>query len=316
MERRSLLKWGGVAGAVAGAGWFTRSMLLPLWPSAQLDSPKVLATRLVESFDAETRARACVDYDHPLRQFHNRGLGAGGIDVDWSLLDAAQRSLVTDLLYSGLSRTGRERVPRQFLIRWPGVHVMRLLVCGDPRTDLWQVLLTGPHLNLRIGGKNREGVAFGGPQVVGDQRGNGSPGLPRNVYGDQLARATELFGRLSPVQREQATLSGSPIEERVEVQGAQGVFGGVRVAGLDPRSRQQVADLLDGALDVYPASDADYARSCIEHNGGVDAMSLAYFADSEVDGSGVLQELPRRGSRERVLLQGLHARARVPERGV
>jgi len=37
-------------------------------------------------------------------------------------------------------------------------------------------------MNLRLGGESREGVAFGGPIVYGDQHGDSRQGLPGNVY--------------------------------------------------------------------------------------------------------------------------------------
>ena len=38
---------------------------------------------------------------------------------------------------------------------------MNVLVCGDPTAPPYQVIFTGPHTNLRLGGRSREGVAFG-----------------------------------------------------------------------------------------------------------------------------------------------------------
>ena len=77
-------------------------------------------------------------------------------------------------------------------------------------------VLTGPHLNLRLGGRSREGAAFGGPLVYGDQRGNERPGLPGNVYRGQLEAAARIFERLEPDQREAALLPTSPIQTQIE----------------------------------------------------------------------------------------------------
>src|SRR5207245_1358687 len=93
-----------------------------------------------------------------------------------------QRQILTDVLYSGLSAEGRGRIPDEYFARWTGVNAMRVLICGDPTASPYQIILTGNHINLRLGGKSREGAAFGGPQVYGDQRGNERVGLPSNLY--------------------------------------------------------------------------------------------------------------------------------------
>src|SRR5207237_568554 len=104
-----------------------------------------------------------------------------------------QRRILTDLMYAGVSEAGWERIPQEDITRWMGVHSMRVLICGDPTSPPYQIILTGTHLNLRLGGKSLEGAAFGGPQVYGDQRGNEQPGLPGNVYRDQFVIAQRLL---------------------------------------------------------------------------------------------------------------------------
>ena len=97
---------------------------------------------------------------------------------------------------------------------------MKVLFCGDPAAPPYQVLLTGPHLNLRLGGESREGVAFGGPQVYGDQRGDSEPGLPGNLYADQLAAGQRLFTSMTAAQRERASCPPRPSRRRSSCAGA------------------------------------------------------------------------------------------------
>ncbi len=287
MQRRQALKWlGGSTLAVAG-GAAARHLWLPPSPSQALQSVEQLAVRLVDSMDAATRSLACVGYDHPLRQYHNRGVGGGGIAV--RKLDWEQRSLVTDLLYAGLSGGGRERLPNEFFLKWPGVQLLNVLICGEPRRPPYQVILTGPHLNLRLGGASREAVAFGGPQVYGDQRGNGQAGLPGNVYRQQLEIAQRLFAGLSLQQQKQARAASAPIQTQIELQGAAGSFQGISVATLAPDQRVEVRRLLDAILGTYAADDVAYAWRCLEHNGGIDSLFLAYYRDGEVGSGGYSQ---------------------------
>src|SRR5262252_7034284 len=192
MNRRAALKLGATLGLVAGAGVYGGYRFLPPSPSRKLEPVDVLARRLYIGLDADQPAETCVSYDNPLRQYHNRGVWGGGRSIVFGF-DREQRRILTDLLYAGLSVEGRERIPEEYFTKLPGVHSMRVLICGDPTAPPYQVILTGAHVNLRIGGKSREGAAFGGPQVYGDQRGNERQGLPGNVYRDQFVLAQQLL---------------------------------------------------------------------------------------------------------------------------
>ncbi len=275
LTRRRLLRWGVGLGATAGIGLAGRSLLLPPRPSTLLAPLPDLATRLFDALDVDEKAEACVDYDHPLRQYHNRGVDTGGI---WAFkVSRHARSILVDLVHAGLSPKGRQRVPSQFFLDWPGVHVTPLLICGDPRHPPYQVLVTGPHLNLRLGGRNREGVAFGGPQVYGDQRGNGKPGLPGNIYRYQLERAHEVFASLTPAERKASRRDKAPVQTDIALRGRDGLFDGIPVADLSARSRGLARGLAAAILENYADEDVAYAWDCIEHNGGVDALFLAEY---------------------------------------
>ena len=289
MNRRKLLKLG--AGSLGGAGLVAiggRYALLPPSRSRQLASVDELAQRLFTGLDDETRAAACVDYEHPLRQYHNRGVGTGGLSI-WRNFSREERRLWVDLLHAGLSPAGRERVPKQFFIRWPGVHLLEALICGDPTAPPYQIILSGPHLNLRIGGTNREGVAFGGPQVYGDQRGNGTSGLPGNVYRYQLERARGLFESLTSGERERATFAEEPAQTQIELQGRSGQLPGLPLAGCKADAKQRVEGLVNSILENYPERDAEYARACLEANGGIDALSLSHYERGEEGRTGPYQ---------------------------
>lgn len=286
LNRRKLLKWGAALGGLAVVGTTARYLLLPPSRSAQLGSVDELAVLLMEHLDAlpdDDRTQACVPYDHPYRQYHNRGLGGGGLPVDAGTLSWDARRVLTDLFHAGLSETGRERVPKQFFINWPGIHLMRLLVCGDPRTPPYQVVLSGPHLNLRLGGASVEGAAFGGPQVYGDQRGDGSVGLPGNIYRYQMETAHRLRADMTDAQRAAARVAHAPAQTLVDLQGADGRFDGLPVAELSPANRALAVRIVDGILENYPDADAAYAQQCLAANGGVDAL---HFADYDIDFEG------------------------------
>ena len=280
MNRRRALQLGAGLGALTGAGLLARYRLLPPRPSRVLEGVDVLARRFHDSLDDEQRATSCVEYDHPLRQYHNRGVWGGGRGIFLGF-DHAQRALLSDLLHAGLSEDGRARVPEEYYTRWPGVHGMRVLRCGDPGAPPYQMILTGAHVNLRLGGKSREGVAFGGPQVYGDQRGNDVAGLPGNLYREQFLLALQLLRGLDPGRRRAATLPEAPVQTQIEVRGRSATPPGIPVAELGTDERALVRRLVEVILSTWPAEDVTHARECLEANGGIEALHFASFEHGE-----------------------------------
>src|SRR5262245_8189110 len=217
MNRRTALKMGAGLLTASGAG-VGRYYLVPPRRSNSLDSVDALARRLYTSLDAEQRAETCVSYDHPLRQYHNRGVWGGGRSILFGF-NHQQRQFLTDLLHAGLSEEGRRRVPEEYFTRWSGVHSLRVLISGDPTAGPYQIILTGAHVNLRVGGKSREGAAFGGPQIYGDQRGNEIVGLPGNLYREQFLLGQRLLRGLDDGRRKYAVIEEAPVQTQIELQG-------------------------------------------------------------------------------------------------
>jgi len=280
MNRRTALKLGAQLGVLGGLGFAGGYQLVPPWPSRELDRVDVLARRFFASLDPEQRAETCVPYDHPLRQYHNRGVIGGGRDILFGF-SRSQRKTLTDLMYAGLSDDGRTRVPEEFFTQWSGVHALRVVICGDPAAPPYQIILTGNHLNLRLGGMSREGAAFGGPQVYGDQRGNERPGLPGNVYRDQFVLAQRILQDLDPSTRDLAVLDEAPVQTGIELQGRHGSFPGVAVSSLAPEHKSLARALVERIFATYPADDVAYARACLQANGGGDALSLSFYRHGE-----------------------------------
>jgi hypothetical protein len=275
MTRRQALKYGVGAAVVGATGFYTGYRLFPPGPNSPLESVDVLAQRLYTGLDDAQRAESCVAYDHPLRQYHNRGVWGGGRSAVF--FSREQRQTLTDLLYAGLSEEGRQRIPREYFTRWPGVHSMRALICGDPTAGPYQVILTGAHVNLRLGGKSREGAAFGGPQVYGDQRGNEEVGLPGNLYRSQFLLAQRLLQGLDAGRKKLALLEKEPAQTQIELQGRKGSFPGIPVAELTSDRKELAKQLLNDILSTYPAADVAYARECLLANGGLEALFLSYY---------------------------------------
>ncbi len=280
MNRRTALKVAAGLGVVGATGFYGWYEFLPLGRSRKLEPVDALARQLYVSLDSEQRAETCVPYDHPLRQYHNRGVPGGGRMILGGF-SREQRRILTDLLYVGLSAEGQNKVPEEFFTQWTGIHSMRLLICGDPTSPPYQTILTGPHLNLRLGGKSREGVAFGGPQVYGDQRGNNRAGLPGNLYRDQFAIGQRLLRSLDEGRKKHALRDEAPIQTQVELLGKRGSFPGIPIAELTAEGKSLTRELVERIFSTYPPDDVTYANECLTANGGIDALFLSYYQHGE-----------------------------------
>jgi hypothetical protein len=280
MNRRTALKFGAGLGVASGIGLLGGYELLPPAPSAELERVDALARRLYLTLDPEQRADTCAPYDHPLRQYHNRGVLGGGRDILFGF-SRRQRRILTDLMYAGLSEEGRSRVPEEYFTRWSGVHAMRVLICGDPAVPPYQIVLTGNHINLRLGGRSREGAAFGGPQVYGDQRGNERLGLPGNLYRDQFLLAQRILRNLDASKKKLAVLEEAPVQTGIELQGRQGSFPGIAVSGLGLEDKALARELVERIFATYPPDDVAYAGACLQANGGLDGLFLSYYQHGE-----------------------------------
>ena len=279
MNRRAVLKLGTGLGLLGGAG-FAGYQFWPPSPSRKLESVDTLARRFYASLDDAQKTEACVNYDHPLRQYHNRGVWGGGRSVFLGFTHE-QRQVLTDLLYAGLSSEGRRRIPDEYFARWTGVESLRVLVCGEPTSTLYQMIFTGTHLNLRLGGRSREGAAFGGPQVYGDQRGNEQIGLPGNLYRGQFLLGQRILRSLDEGRQKLAVLDEAPVQTQIELQGKNGTFPGIPVSDLSTETRASVHEAVEHIFSTYSPEDVAYARECLDANGGIDALFLSYYRHGE-----------------------------------
>jgi hypothetical protein len=285
MNRRQLLKAGAGMGALAAGGAMARYALLspPPLVATPIDS---LAAQVHSGLSATARKQACFAIDHPLRQVHNRGLWLGGVNVNAFSLSWDARRALTTLLRQQLSAEGFERLLSQYPSRISGVNYLNLLMFGTPGTGSWQMLLSGIHLNLRVGNQASAAIgspAFGRPQVYGDQRGNERDGLPGNVFRYQMQSAHQLIAGLTQAQRGAIRVAQAPPQTCIAVQGRDGHFEGLPVAEMPLQARQLAHKVVAGILENYGEAKAADALECLNRNGGVDAL---HFADYDVDYQG------------------------------
>jgi hypothetical protein len=326
MDRRRLLKAGSTLGALLAAGAYARYRFLPPGRSRELASVDELARRFCASLDEATRAKVCVDYEHPLRQYHNRGVGGGGLAIDASSFSWEQRGLLTDLLYAGLSERGRERVPEEFFLQLGGVQLMDVLVCGDPSSPPYQLILIRPAPEPAPRRQEPRGRGLRRPAGLRRSARRRTPapaGQPLSLPA-RARRAPVRASRAS--QRAEALLATAPEQTQIELQGRAGRFPGTPLASATARAAPLAQELVDGILSTVSAGRRRLRRRVPgARTAGVEALFASYYADGEVGGSGSYQifrlegpaavlPLPRRAARAR-LRERRHGRRRAAQRG-
>ena len=149
MNRRQLLKTGAGIGALAATAAAARYTVLS--PPQRRDHASIdaLAAEVHAALATRAGAQARFDYDHPLRQVHNRGVWLGGVTINAATLSWNARRALTTILREQLSTAGYERLLSQVPSIFSGVNFLQLRLFGTPGRGPWQLLLSGIHLNLR-----------------------------------------------------------------------------------------------------------------------------------------------------------------------
>jgi len=273
LDRRSFL-----LGAGAAAGWLVARGLGATGPfagEAEL-GPAAALRALGASLTPRQRELIVLPADHPSRQIVNT-LSVLERPHLGTLLSPSQRALAERLYLSMLSPRGREDFAGTVAIegRLDGAV---LVVYGEPEREGAQAVIMGGHLMLRSGGEGPGGAAFGGGIAYGHQIGNGRWRVPGNSFAYHGDAANRLYASLSAEERARAVLPAPPHELVLQVQEEGGAFAGARVASLSEAGREETARLLGSVLACYPENEQARALSCIEANGGLGALHVAFFA--------------------------------------
>ena len=84
-------------------------------------------------------------------------------------------------------------------------------------------------------------------------------------------------------------MATSPIQTRIEVQGAGGTFVGTPVATMTRAQRQFVRRMIDLTFAPYPEADVAYAWECLDANGGLASLHASFYDDSRYGDTGGFQ---------------------------
>jgi hypothetical protein len=234
-----------------------------------------LQRALAASLTARQRELIVLPADHAARQLNNT-LAVLDRPHLGTLLSPSQRALVEGLYLSMLSPRGREAFAGTVAVEG------RLDGCvftlyGDPEGGRAQAVINGGHLLLRGGGDGAAGSPFGGGVAYGHQVGNHRWRVAGNSFAYHGDAANRLYASLSAPERARARVPEPPHELVLQVQGEGGSFPGARVGSLSEAAREEAGRLLETVFSCYPEAERQRAFSCIEGNGGRDALHVAYY---------------------------------------
>ncbi len=271
VTRRSLLVGLGAAGGLVATGAW------PFGPSAasiEGDFRTVLA-RFEATLSDGQRRHLYRPWDHPVRQLTNT-IALFETPHMGTLLDARQYVLAEALYTRMLSARGVADFANTVGLegRLPGCA---LTLFGDPASGARQAMIHGGHILLRGGGATPEGGALGGAIAYGQQIGNGRFKIEGNAFAYHGDAANALYAALDPALQSAAWVPRPPHELTVQAQGNDGRFAGAALAQASDGALERARELLEACLGEYPEADRREAWSCIEANGGVEALHIAYY---------------------------------------
>ncbi len=276
LGRRALLLGASAAAGLALSGAIRRFGLLGASPFSGRDHRACLE-RLFGSLSDNQRKLVCFPWDHPARQLTNTSTIFKHRPHLGTLLRAEQRDLVQALVASMLSPPGRHTLEPTIAVDAGGIDACNLAIYGSPPERGFQLSLSGGHFHLRSPGALPAGVAFGGAIAYGHQVGNKEFKVPGNSFAFESDLANRVYALLDAKQRAAARVAKDMVEYVVQTQAATGRFPGIAVRELNDEQQAAIRTLLEGIFAAYPESAQSEAWSFIEHNGGLDALHLAYF---------------------------------------
>jgi hypothetical protein len=293
------------AGAVLGASAI--GGILPVgrvWAQAKssadaaTSSPESLVKVLYDTLSPKQKESICFAWDF---KDDDRGLLRTHVANNWDVTDyfinddafytKDQQAIIRKIFEGIISPAWHERIDKQLDDDSGGYGEQNsIAIFGEPGSDRFEFVLTGRHMTIRADGNSAEHVAFGGPIFYGHaaQDFDEAPDHPGNVFWPQAQAANKLYQMLDGKQQEQALMrKGLPEEKLVAFQGKEGKFQGLPVRELSSDQKEHLQKVVNLLIEPYRQSDQDEVTKCLKTQGGLDACSLAYYAQNDIGGDGV-----------------------------
>jgi hypothetical protein len=280
-----------VAGLASGSGHLTTR----LFASPIDQSPESLVKTLYDSLSEQQRQAVCFDWDYTSK---DRGLLRTRVANNWNITKPTllsdfytqdQRDLVKTIFEGMIDPTWHDRFYKQFKDDMGGWgKAQSLAIFGTPGTDRFEFVLTGRHSTLRCDGNTQKHVAFGGPIFYGHAAGSDDEGTdhPGNVFWEQALAANGVYQMLDGKQRKMAEVAESPSESAVAFRPS-GPLPGIPVSELSRDQREALQKVLSKLIEPFRKVDRDEAVACLNAQGGLDKLHLAFYTDEDSGGDKV-----------------------------
>ncbi|MCA9137471.1 MAG: DUF3500 domain-containing protein [Planctomycetales bacterium] len=257
-------------------------------------SAETLVGRLYETLSEPQRQQICFDWDH---QDEKRGLLRTFVANNWNITkpeinddfyNDEQRELVTKIFESIIHPEWHERYYRQLEDDAGGFgNEQSIAIFGKPGDGKFELVLTGRHMTLRCDGNSTDHVAFGGPIFYGHApEFNEKPNHTDNVFWHQAVAANDLYKMLDGRQQKEALRDKTPREQAVGFRGKQAIPG-LPVTDMSSDQKEHLQKVLGLLVEMYRESDQQEALQCLKTQGGLDACSLAFYADNDLGKDGI-----------------------------
>jgi hypothetical protein len=232
-------------------------------------------------------------FDHELRS---------KVDNNWFITPARvgkfftpdQQAMIREIWRGLYNPDFLPKVEQQIEQDAKGLGNYSVALFGEPGSGKYEFVLAGRHCTVRCDGDSVDGAAFGGPIFYGHQAGASAtenPDHPGNVYWFQAKRANEVFQSLNGKQREMALLSEEPRAEKATETSKLKARGtkmtGMPVSEMSRDQKTLVEKVLADLLLPYRQKDVAEAMRYIKANGGVAALSMAFYKSEDIGNDGV-----------------------------
>jgi hypothetical protein len=294
LDRRHFLKAAGAAAAAVSLPGLARG-------AEEKATPETLVKKLYESLTDSQKKVVAFDWDH---QDPKLGLLRTRVSNNWHITAPEirgefytkdQQEMCRGIYEGLLQPEWVKHIDRQLQddnSGKPWGAAQNVALFGKPGDNKFELVMTGRHMTVRVDGNSIDSMAFGGPvfhghqasQVAGLSEKESHPG---NIWWPQAVAANKIFEMLDGKQREKSLVAQLPAEQAVAFRGKDGKFPGIPVTELTADQKQELQKVVKLVFEPYRNADRDEALDCLKKQGGLDACSLAYYAQGDIGDDGV-----------------------------
>ncbi len=293
-RRRFLLTAGATAAAVAGLPLFAVPKVVA---AATPSSPAETAVKaLYDMLTDEQRKTVCFDWDY---KSDANGLLRTHVSNNWQITKPnilsdfytkKQQDVIHDIWKGIINPDWYTRFLKQLKDDTGGMEwgeQQSIAIFGKPGGAKFEFVITGRHMTLRADGHSVDHVAFGGPIFYGHAASgfNEKVHHPGNVFWPQAQEANKVYQMLDPKQQSRALVLDKlpkPESSSVGFPGAKGAIPGIPVKELADEQKKELQKVLSMMLDPFRKEDQEEATACLNRQGGLDHLSLAFYKDGDI----------------------------------